>query len=167
MPRKQKHKNKKTLKNKKYKNKQKRKNNKLTRKRNRKYNKINKQEIELLNKIKKFNNEKQKTIPNLNIAIKLIKNAKKEFNKNPVSATIKLTMASAIVGSYVPVQQKFDIGTLGEIRSGLHAPENPTTLVKYHDRRLNPNKTSFSQKELKILSKKYPGSYENIIPHLF
>ena len=75
-------------------------------------------------------------------------------------------MASAIVGSYVPAQQRFDIGTLGEIRSGMHAPENPTTLVKYHDRRLNPDKTSFSQKELKILSKKYPGLYENILPHL-
>lgn len=162
MPRKQK--NKKTLKNKKkLKNK---KNKKQTRKRNTKYYKTQKQEIELVNKVKKFNNEKQKTIPNLNIAIKLIKNAKKEFKKNPVSASIKLTMASAIIGSYVPVAQKFDIGTLGEIRSGMHAPENPTTLVKYHDKRLNPNKTSFSQKELKIISKKYPELYKSIIPHL-
>lgn len=163
MPRKQKYKNKKTLKNKKYNNKKKK---KETRKRNRKYNKKLEKEINLMDKIKIFNNEKQKIIPNLDVAIKLIKNAKNEFKKYPVTAAIKLTMASAIIGSYVPVQQKFDVGTLGEIRSGMHAPENPTTLVKYHDRRLNPNKTSFSQKELKILSKKYPELYKSMIPYL-
>ena len=147
-------------------NKKNKKNSKKTRKNNRKYNKKLNKEMKLLNKVKHFNKQKQRTVPNLDIAVKLIKNAKKDLNKNPFSASIKLTMATAILASYAPIEQKFDIGSLGDIRSGIHAPENTTTLVKYHDRRLNPNKTTFSQRELKILSKKYPNLYKSIIPHL-
>ena len=142
------------------------KNKKRTQKRNKKHNKNLNREMVLLDKVKDFNKQKQKTVPTLDVAIKLIKNAKKDFKKNPIVASVKLTMATAILASYAPVEQKFDIGTLGDTRSGMHAPENPTTLVKYHDKRLNPNNTAFSQRELKILSKKYPNLYESIIPHL-
>ena len=74
----------------------------------------------LLDKVKDFNKQKQKTVPTLDVAIKLIKNAKKDF-KNPIVASVKLTMATAILASYAPVEQKFDIGTLGDTRSGMHA----------------------------------------------
>lgn len=163
MPRKhkQKYKNKKTLKNKIYKYKK----NKSTIK-NKKYHKKSQKRIKILDKVQNFMKEKQETVPTLDVAVKLIKNAKKNLKKNPIEASIKLTMATAILASYTPVKQTFDIGTLGEIRSGVHAPANPTTLIKYKDKRLNPNKTTFSQRELKTIRHNHPELYKSMIHYL-
>ena len=144
-------------------------NNKLYNSKQRNFRRTNKKTRKLAKKYFEWKSKQQIQIPGLAAAKKLIqqsiKGLKKNNKKTQAKSITKLIMAAAIIGSYNPVQQRMDIGTLSsqEPRGFSDRMANVDTLVKYHNPVVNPKRTvTFSNRELKHLKQHLPKIYEEV-----
>lgn len=144
-------------------------NNKLYNSKQLAFRRNNNKTIKLANKYFEWKSKQQIITPGLAAATKLIQQSIKGFKKNnkktKAKSIAKLVMAAAIIGSYNPVQQRMDLGTLveQEPRGLTNRIANIDTLVKYHNPIVNPKRTvTFSKRDLKHLKQHLPKIYEDV-----
>lgn len=143
-----------------------RKNSKIKSKRDRKYRKTQKNRRRILQKAITHVQNKPKKLPVVGTAKEFVQKAMKNMNKgNHKKASLQLISALTILASYNPMaEQKFDMGSISNLRTGPLGVPTANTMIKYHDPTLNMHQNNtLSKKELRFLSKHHPQIYESIM----
>ena len=142
------------------------KNKKIKLQKYRKHQKKQRKNRSILKKAIQHVQNKPKKIPVMRTAKEFVQKAMKNMNKgNNKKASLQLISALTILASYNPMaEQKFDMGSISNLRTGPVGVPTADTMLTYHDPRLNIHQNNaLSKKELRFLSKHHPQIYESIM----